>query len=166
MIDLLEERTDVAIRHGTLKSSRLVARKLGECRVMIVGSPAYLKKHGTPNKPADLEQHNRLGFGFAREVEAWPLVERGVPVEIALKGNVLMSNGEALRQLALDGLGLARLGAFLVEADIAAGRLVPVLEAFNPGDMEEIHAVFLGHGGQLPARVRALLDFLVEKVRL
>lgn len=166
VIDLLEERTDVAIRHGALKSSRLVARKLGECRLMIVGSPAYLDKHGTPQQPADLERHNRLGFGFARAVEAWPLVEHGVPMEIAPRGNVLMSNGEALRQLALDGLGIARLGAFLVDADIAAGRLVPVLEQFNPGDIEEIHAVFLGHGGQLPARVRALLDFLVEKVRL
>lgn len=77
-----------------------------------------------------------------------------------------MSDGEALRQLALTGLGLARLAAFQVKDDIAAGRLVPVLEKFNPGDTESVHAVFVGQGGHLPARVRVLLDFLVEKVKL
>ena len=50
--------------------------------------------------------------------------------------------------------------------DIAAGRLVPVLEAFNPGDVLEVHVVFLGQGGHLPARVRAFIDFLVENLRL
>jgi len=81
-------------------------------------------------------------------------------------GNVLISDGEAMQQLTIAGTGLARLTRFHVESDIKAGRLVPVLEAFNPGDIEAIHAVFLGHGGQLPARVRAFLDYLVENVRL
>ena len=62
--------------------------------------------------------------------------------------------------------GLSRLARFHALDDIAAGRLVPVLEAFNPGDLEEIHPVFPGHGGYLPARVRVFLDFLVENVRL
>ncbi|GEM_PF-6126588 len=69
-------------------------------------------------------------------------------------------------RLTLAGLGLARLAAFQVKDDIAAGRLQTVLEDFNPGDRVEVHAVFLGQGGYLPSRVRALLDFLVEKVRL
>jgi DNA-binding transcriptional LysR family regulator len=63
-------------------------------------------------------------------------------------------------------MGIARLARFHVEDDIAAGRLALVLEDFNPGDIEPVHAVFVGHGGQLPARVRALLDYLVENVRL
>jgi DNA-binding transcriptional LysR family regulator len=71
-----------------------------------------------------------------------------------------------MQQLTIAGTGIARLTRFHVEGEIRAGRLVPVLEAFNPGDLEAIHAVFLGHGGQLPARVRALLDYLVENVRL
>ena len=66
---------------------------------------------------------------------------------------------------AVAGLGLVRLAAFQVRDDIAAGRLVAVLEDFNPGDLEEFHAVFVGQGGHLPSRVRALLDFLVENVR-
>jgi DNA-binding transcriptional LysR family regulator len=71
-----------------------------------------------------------------------------------------------MQHLAVAGMGLARLARFHVEADIKAGRLVPVLDAFNPGDIEPIHAVFVGHGGRLPARVRAFLDYLVERVKL
>jgi DNA-binding transcriptional LysR family regulator len=81
-------------------------------------------------------------------------------------GNVKVSDGEGLRQLALAGAGLARLNAFQVAADIQAGRLVPLLEAFNPGDTDPVHAVFLGQRTLMPARVRALLDYLVANVRL
>jgi DNA-binding transcriptional LysR family regulator len=77
-----------------------------------------------------------------------------------------VSDGEAMHRITVAGMGLARVGRFHVEADIAAGRLVPVLEQFNPGDIEPIHAVFVGHGGQLPARVRAFLDYMAENVRL
>ncbi len=81
-------------------------------------------------------------------------------------GNTQVSDGASLQRLAVAGVGLARLARFHCRDDIAAGRLVPVLEKFNPGDLEEIHAVFLGHGGYLPARVRAFLDFLVDNVRI
>ncbi|SDQ91485.1 transcriptional regulator, LysR family [Rhizobiales bacterium GAS113] len=165
VIDLLEERTDVAIRAGPLQSSSLVARKLGETRMVIVGAPAYLARHGVPGTVAELEGHNRLSFGYMRTVEGWPLIEGGRSVSVAPAGNAQVSDGEALRQLALAGLGLARLGTFQVRDDIAAGRLLPVLEHCNPGDTDAMHAVFLGQGGYLPARVRAFLDFLVERVR-
>jgi DNA-binding transcriptional LysR family regulator len=79
---------------------------------------------------------------------------------------VRASDGEAARQLALGGAGIARLSRFHVEADLAAGHLVPLLEKFNPGDREDIHAVFLGRGGPLPARVRAFVDFLAKRVRV
>ena len=83
-----------------------------------------------------------------------------------VSGNAQASDGEALRQLVLAGLGLARLAAFQVRADIAAGRLQAVLEAFNPGDSEEVHAVFVGQGGHVPLRVRVFLDFLAQHVDL
>jgi DNA-binding transcriptional LysR family regulator len=76
-----------------------------------------------------------------------------------------VSDGEALRQLALAGLGIARLSCFHIAADLRAGRLVSILEAYNPGDIEPLHAVFLGQGGHLPARVRAFLDYLVAKAK-
>lgn len=66
----------------------------------------------------------------------------------------------------MEGAGLARLSVFSAADDIKAGRLVPVLEAFNPGDVLEVHVVFLGQGGHLPARVRAFIDYLAQNMRL
>jgi DNA-binding transcriptional LysR family regulator len=80
--------------------------------------------------------------------------------------SLLVGDGEAMRHLALAGAGIARLAAFTVKADLDAGRLLPVLEELNPGDVEEFYAVYIGQGGPLPARVRALLEFLRENVRL
>jgi DNA-binding transcriptional LysR family regulator len=167
VVDLLEERADIAIRVGPLRESRLLARKLGESRMVVVASPAYLAQHGTPQTPADLARHNLLGFCFSKQFEGWPFLDgKGGVVTVPPVGNVLISDGEAMQQLAIAGTGLARLTRFHIERAIKAGWLVPVLEAFNPGDVEAIHAVFVGHGGQLPARVRAFLDYLVENVRL
>jgi DNA-binding transcriptional LysR family regulator len=167
VVDLLDERADIAIRVGPLRESRLLARKLGESRTVVVGAPSYLAEHGTPLTPADLEKHNMLGFGFSRQVEGWRFRDAaGAIVTVPPVGNALVSDGEAMQQLAIAGAGLARLARFHVDRDIAAGRLVAVLEDFNPGDLEAIHAVFVGHGGQLPARVRAFLDYLVANVRL
>jgi DNA-binding transcriptional LysR family regulator len=166
VIDLLGLRTDVAVRAGPLKSSTLLARKLGETRMLIAGAPAYLARHGVPSQVADLAQHNRLGFNYARAMAGWPLMDNGHTTYVAPNGNAQVSDGEALRRLVLAGLGLARLAAFQVRDDLAAGRLKAVLEDCNPGAVEEVHAVFLGQGGYLPSRVRAFLDFLVEKVRL
>jgi DNA-binding transcriptional LysR family regulator len=83
---------------------------------------------------------------------------------LPVHGDVVVGDGEIGRRLALAGQGVARLALFHIGADIAGGRLVPLLEAFNPGDIEEINAVYVGHGGRLPARVRAFIDFLVEAV--
>jgi DNA-binding transcriptional LysR family regulator len=85
-------------------------------------------------------------------------------VDIPVNGNVRAGDGEALRALLLAGVGLGRLSLYQVQADIDAGQLVPVLEDFNPGDTAPIHAVYLGKPGRLPARVRALLDFLSAHV--
>lgn len=166
VVDLLEERADVAIRVGLMRESRLLARKLGESRMVVVASPGYLAERGTPKTPDDLAHHNLLRFGFAKWENGWPFKIGGETIAVMPSGNALVSDGEAMQHLTVAGMGLARLARFHVEADIKAGRLVPVLEAFNPGDIEPIHAVFVGHGGQLPARVRAFLDFLVERVRL
>ncbi|MER9974507.1 LysR family transcriptional regulator [Mesorhizobium sp. M0085] len=167
VIDLMEERADVAIRAGPLGESRLVARKLGQSRVVVVAAPSYLEARGTPKTPADLDRHNRMGFRFVRHLEGWPFIDAaGKLITLSIIGNTLVSDGEAMRLMALSGAGIARLARWHVEADIAAGRLLPLLEDFNPGDEELTHAVYVGQGKYLPARVRAFLDFLVETVRL
>lgn len=163
VVDLLAERTDVAVRAGPLKSSSLIARKLGETQLVVVAAPAYLSRCGEPRTIAELQAHNRLGFGYTRAVDGWPLRENGKAVIVPATGRIQASDGEALRYLALAGVGLARLSAFTVRQDIAAGRLVPVLGHLGAEEKEAFHAVYVGQGGPLPSRVRALLDFLAER---
>jgi len=166
VIDLLDDRTDVAIRSGPLKSSSLIARKLGASAMLMVAAPRYLERFGTPSTLAELETHNRLGFSYFRIVDGWPINDQDLAVNLPTTGNTQASDGEALRHLAIGGVGIARLAEFTVRADIAAGRLVPVMPDNNPHDVEEVHAVYIGQGGHLPIRVRALLDFLAEMARL
>lgn len=166
IVDLMEDRADVAIRTGPLKNSSLTARKLGATRRIIVASPSYLRRQGVPTSIDALANHCRIGFAYARAVEDWPMLSDGQIIPVPVTPGLQVSDGEAMRHLAISGAGLARLPAFTVKADIAAGRLAAVLEELNPGDMEEFYAVHIGQGGPLPARVRALLDFLRDNVRL
>ncbi|WP_338663741.1 LysR family transcriptional regulator [Pararoseomonas sp. SCSIO 73927] len=166
VIDLVEARVDVAIRAGPMPESRLRARKLGETRLVIVGSPAYLAARGMPRRAAELAGHELLVFGYTRAVQDWILQESGRRVAVKVAGRLRASDGEGLRQLAIGGAGLVRMAAFCVREDIAAGRLVPVLEGANTGEMEAFHAVHAGGAGPMPARVRALLDFLAAHVRI
>jgi DNA-binding transcriptional LysR family regulator len=165
IIDLMEERADIAIRTGPLRVSSLTARKIMETPRIIVAAPAYLKAAGTPRNPADLDRHNCLDFNFRRPEGDWPFRDPGTTAiyRKTIAGNVLVNNGVTMRRLCLDGLGLARLSRFDVEADIAAGTLVPVLERFNPGDTVPFHALFASHD-YLAARIRAFLDFLVKHI--
>ncbi len=167
VIDLVAERADVAIRVGPLKESRLMARKLGESRILTVASPDYLARRGMPRKLEDLAGHDCLAFNFHRQVRTWPFrtKESGL-VSWTPRAAALASDGETMRKMAMAGLGIARMGEFHIAADIRAGRLVEVLKALNPGDTEAIHAVYVGQGGHLPARVRVFLDFLAERVTL
>lgn len=164
LVDVAAGQADVAIRFGPLPDSTLTARKLGETRRVIVASPEYLAKHGTPREPEDLHQHNCLNFNFRRAEPIWPFRRDGSDFSLCVKGNIEANNGETLGQLAAIGIGIARVGAFSVTQEIARGQLVPVLEAFNPGDVEQIHAVFVG-GVSTPARIRAFVDFLAENLR-
>ncbi|QTF10697.1 LysR family transcriptional regulator [Brenneria izadpanahii] len=166
IVDLLDDRTDVAIRTGPLTDSRLIMRSLGGSRMVVVASPGYLAREGVPKTPADLARYHRLGFGFTRHTKAWPFNGVDEPRLLPPSGNLLLGDGETMRNAAIDGLGLARLAHFHVKKDIEAGRLVPLLEGYNPGDREEIHAVFIGPGKRLPTRVRVFLDFIAERCRV
>lgn len=161
--DISGGRADVAIRFGPLPDSGLTARRLGGNGRTVVASPAYLARAGTPELPEDLLRHNCLNFNFRRAEPVWPFRRDGRGYALAVRGNIEANSGETLVQLALAGVGIARVGSFHVEQDIAAGRLVALLEPFNPGDYEDIHAVFVG-GATVPARVRVFVDFLAERL--
>lgn len=166
VVDLVDERADVAIRVGPLRSSQLVARKLGESRMAVVAAPSYLAARAAPAHPDELAKHDLVTFNFTRHSDSWPFAIDGKRGDFPARGRTTVGDGESARELALAGQGLTRLSLFHIADDIAAGRLVPVLEEFNPGDVEEIHVVYVGHGGRLPARVRAFIDFLVAEIDL
>jgi DNA-binding transcriptional LysR family regulator len=160
VVDLMDERTDIAIRWGPLPPSDRVARHLFDTGQAIVASPAYLERYGTPRTPQELEAHNRIGSSYHRSAPDWPLVVDGRAIDMPVVGSVRAGDGETLRRLVMEGVGLGRLSLYHIQPDIEAGRLVPVLEEFNPRDMTPVHAVYLGKPGRLPARVRAVLDHL------
>ena len=161
-INLLERRVDVAIRIGELADSSLRALPLGSSRLRILAAPAYLARCGTPVLPADLAQHQLLGFSTSDNLNLWPLMgEHGdrLPIQPQLKA----SSGETLRQLALAGEGLVCLSDFMTASDRASGALVEVLARSNSGASRPILGVFYTDAQRDP-RLRAWLDFLREKL--
>lgn len=164
IVDLYLDRTDVAFRVGPLADSGMTALKLGTASRKIVASPAYLARHGTPTTIDDLATHQCLGFNFRRSTSVWPLREGGRIMDRGVSGPLIANNGETVRQLALVGTGLARMGEFHIRDDLRAGRLVAVLPQAVEGDSEDIHALFLG-GDHIPHRVRAFLDFMTPRLR-
>ncbi|WP_159759548.1 LysR family transcriptional regulator [Sphingomonas sp. 8AM] len=163
LVDVAAGQADVAIRFGPLADSGLTARKLGESRRVIVAAPDYLARVGTPTVPEDLLAHHCLNFNFRRAEPIWPFRREGRDFSLSVEGPIVANNGETLGQLAAAGVGVTRVGRFSVAAEIASGQLVPLLEDYNPGDVELIHAVWVG-GATTPARVRVFVDFLVERL--
>lgn len=160
-VDVAQGQADVAVRSGPLPDSVLMARRLGDNGRTIVASPEYLAERGTPRAPQDLAQHNCLNFNFRRAEPTWPFRVDGETKALTVDGSIEANSGETLLQLALDGVGIARVGNFGIGRALADGRLVPLLESFNPGDREVFHAVFVG-GANIPARIRLFVDYLAE----
>ncbi|MEZ5841227.1 MAG: LysR family transcriptional regulator [Hyphomicrobiales bacterium] len=158
-IDVIGEQADVAIRTGPLADSTLVARKLGEASRIIVASPGYLARRGTPQEPADLAGHTCMVInGFARLSE-WPLRVDGRLVPLRVDAAVACDSADVLLDMALAGFGIARLASFILDDAIADGRLVPLLVAHHVSERVPVHALMPPGRQHLP-RVRAFLDFL------
>jgi DNA-binding transcriptional LysR family regulator len=162
IVDLYLDRTDIAFRVGPLQASAMVARRIGVVKRRIVASPDYIDRLGEPKRLEDLSHHNCLGFNVRRSAPVWPLKESGRIVDRAVSGPLLANNAQTLLRMAIAGIGLARLADYHIRDDMAAGRLVEVLEG-TTGDDEQIHALY--HGGpRLPFRVRAFLDFVCPRL--
>lgn len=164
IVDLYLNRTDIAFRVGSLVDSNLIARRIGTARRRIVAAPAYLERHGVPRTIEDLDRHNCLGFNFRRAAPVWPLRQGGRIVDRMVHGSLLANNGDTVRDMAVEGVGLARLADFHVDPDIAAGRLAEVLADDAYSDVEDVHALYLG-GQRVPQRVRAFLDYMVPRLQ-
>ena len=166
VVDLYEERADIAIRSGPLQSSSLIARKLGDCRMVIAAAPAYLERHGVPQSIEDLSEHVLIGYNFPRAISEWSFTVNGAIKTVMPGGKICVGDAESARKVALAGGGIVRLAAFHVREDVNAGALKVLVDQFNTGIGVEIHAVYIGQGGNMPARVRAFLDFCIERVDL
>lgn len=162
IIDLLEYKTDIAIRIGNLKDSNLHARLLGESKLYMVASPEYLHRHGEVAHIDDLANHQLLGFNEAAKLNRWP-----VDIAHKLDFHMTASSGETLRQLCLAHQGIALLSHFMVYQDLDAKRLVTLLPeaVVRPNDSEAIQAVYYKNSA-ISSRISAFLDFIQPRLRL
>lgn len=155
IVDLVNENVDCAVRIGELADSSLVSVRLGEMRRVVVGSPDYLARAGTPAVPADLAAHNCLSLGPQR---GWSLRVDGVTEIVKVAGSLECNDGAVLHEWALAGKGLSWRSLWEVGDDIAAGRLLTVLDDCAAPPVG-IYAVF-PQRRQLPLRVRLFIDLL------
>ena len=162
MVDLVEEGLDLAIRIGDLGNTNLIARKIGEMRLVTCASPAYLKRHGTPRRPEDLARHNCLTYEYSPVRNQWPFRDKnGDDIKVRIAGSVHGNNGEMLAAIAAEGVGIAFEPDFIVSPMIKAARLVPILKNFQPPPFP-IYAIYPSRR-HLSAKVRSFVDYLVER---
>ncbi|MDD1016419.1 LysR family transcriptional regulator [Pseudomonas rubra] len=126
-VDIVAEGFDAAIRIGELADSRLVARKLCEHRRILCAAPAYLQRHGEPQTPAELANHNCLGFTGLRSYPQWHLACEGWQHSVKVQGSLVSNDNEALLGAACAGVGILAGGDWLMQQDLDSGRLVRVL---------------------------------------
>ncbi len=161
-IDLLEHRTDIAIRVGALKDSSLVARHLMDSRLRVLAAPDYLDAHGTPASVAALADHAVLGFTGLPHLNVWPL-HGPDGLALTVVPTIAGSSGETVRALAVSGAGIACLSDFTTEDDQRAGRLVEVLASETRDVRQQVHAVYYRNSG-VSSRIRAFVEHLAASL--
>lgn len=155
LVDLVDENVDCAIRIGDLADSSLISSRLGEMQRVVVASPDYIAKFGVPPAPTSLAEHNCLSL---RQQRGWTLRVEGEVRVVKVSGSFECNDGAVLHDWALAGKGLAWRSLWEVGADIAAGRLLTVLDEFSAPPVG-IHAV-VPQRRHLPLRVRLFIDLL------
>ncbi|WP_394845276.1 LysR family transcriptional regulator [Pendulispora brunnea] len=164
IVDLLEERTDVAFRIASLSDSTLHAKTIGSCNLNIVASPAYLKAKGTPKTTHDLKKHRLIGFTSPKSLNDWPLLHEGSE-RMTIEPHLKAASGETIRALAVNGYGITCLSNFMTWRDIKEGTLVPLLRSSMAKYRQPIHAVYYRNSPFI-ARIRCFLDFITPRVVL
>ena len=167
MVDLIEDGIDVAVRVSSAPDSALIARRLAPDHRIVCASPDYVARHGRPLVPDDLGAHNALIYSSVYS-DTWrfrPAAggKAGDERAIRVASNFAANSGEAIRELALRGLGIGRLATFLVGPDVRDGRLVELLPDWRDPQENVIHAVYPSRR-LVPPATRAFVDFLVEQM--
>lgn len=159
-MDLVAESIDVAIRSGTLSDSSLVARRLSPLRQVLCASPEYIKKHGEPSDPAELEQRNCILFSYSIDTNEWTLIREDQSYTVTVSGNFRVNNSIALLESLVEGIGIGRLPSFIAGSALKSGKLVQVLADYRIPD-HTFYAVY-PERAYLPAKVRAFINFAIE----
>ena len=158
IVDLIGEGIDVAIRIASLTDSNLIGVKLADNKRVVVASPAYIQRHGSPTTLDELSNHNCLAISGNGSQRGWTFRQNGKNLVLKVEGNMVCNDGEVLHDWALSGKGLAWRSMWEVGSEIESGKLVTVLDEFNaPGN--DIYAIF-AQRRHLPLRIRAFVDFL------
>jgi DNA-binding transcriptional LysR family regulator len=163
VVDLIDEGLDVAVRIARLPDSSFTAIRVGSVREIVVVSPAYLKRHGVPKTPRDLNDTTVISFSPNRVAPAWSF-GKGKRSQIVRPDSRLMVNSsEVAMQAALAGAGVTRIISYMAASEIKAGRLKVILSEFEPEPLP-IHVIHR-EGRNAAARVRSFVDHAVEKLR-
>lgn len=160
VLDLVEEGVDVAVRVAPALDSNLRGRQITTSRLLLVATPGYLRRHGTPRAPHDLQRHATLSFALSLGA-AWPFVRGEERLTLQMVPRLLSNSSEAVRTAACAGEGIALLPTFLAAADLEAGRLRTVLPQWSHGSLR-IFALY-PHRKAHPARLQAFIDVLLER---
>jgi DNA-binding transcriptional LysR family regulator len=157
-VDIVDEGFDIALRIGRLKSSSLIAKHVAPIRLILCASPAYLKKHGTPQQPEDLKNHRYLHYSYMEmdgkeEIYPW-LRAKNTPQS----GEFHSNNGDVIIEAAIAGAGLALQPTFIASKAIGSGQLIQILPSFEPEPVG-LYAVF-AHRKLLPNKIRCFIDFI------
>jgi DNA-binding transcriptional LysR family regulator len=162
-VDLVNERVDVALRIARDPGATLIARRLASVRMVLCASPAYLRRHGTPRSPDDLARHQTLSFSWLWAGDDWSFEDaQGSSHTVRVNASVHATNGDVLCELAVAGDGIVMQPAFIVGKALASGALVPLLPQWK-APVSTLWAVYLSRQN-LPLKVRAFVDFLVESI--
>jgi DNA-binding transcriptional LysR family regulator len=157
-VDLVEDGFDLAVRIGALPQSDLIARKIGGVRSIVCASPGYVARHGAPRTPEELGSHACLGYSLTGSGTDWRFETPDGPLIVPITGPIRADNGDIIRLAALSGAGILFQPHFIVEDDLAAGRLVQLLPAWQSAELG-VYAVYPSRK-HLSAKVRTFVDFL------
>jgi DNA-binding transcriptional LysR family regulator len=162
MVDMVEEGFDLALRSGPLPNSSLRMRRLGIGGMALCASPAYLARHGRPERPEDLAAHNCLLHINSHLEGHWHFDGPDGAHDVDVAGSLRSNSIEGLRAAALAGLGICLLPTVNIGEDLRSGHLVRLLPDYRTGEVT-VQAVYPA-GPHVSVKLRTFLDFLVERL--
>lgn len=163
LVNLLDEHVDVAVRINNLPDSSLVARRVGEIKMVVCGGPGYLQARGTPQHPAELGKHACISWSSLGPLKAWLFSNGGVETMFPVTFRLTATLPDTVVAAAVADLGLAQITSYQAEAAVRAGDLVPVLREYEavPTAINLVHP----SNRRVPLKLRAFLDFVAPRLQ-